>query len=167
MIAGRTRWPLIGVAAIAVVVGAVMVLNRGDDGSGSRLGRRVEQSGLAATIPDGWKVRPDAGDAALRVFVGSSAVQDPDCEGVNRTVSLEVVEVEEPAETARPEHFDEETGATYDWTTLAEIQCDELWQIVRFREADRSFRVLIRSGRRGPDEGRAAAYAILNTLVVN
>ncbi len=175
------RWfRYLSVAVLVVFVGALiaMSVSGGDGSEGARVqgGETVHNSsaGLAMRVPEGWHGHVRDGDSSgFYLWTGRVFVSDPQCEGVDETVSITILEGELPnvATLPRPAHFTRRDGTTYMWGgggghELASIECNEIWQRIQFTDEGRTFHALVVSGRHGSEEQRAQAYAILDTFKV-
>jgi hypothetical protein len=165
------------VAVLVVVVGAMVAVSAsGGDGARIQGGETVHNlgAGLALRVPEGWHGSVRDGDSSgFYLWTGHVFVSEPQCEGVDETVSITILEGElHNVETVpRPAHFTRRDGTIYMWGggeghELASIECDEIWQRIQFTDEGRTFYALVVSGRHGSEEQRAQAYAILDTFKV-
>lgn len=165
----KGAWLGLGGAAIAALaLGAIFIL--GHD-STNTIGETIDdpRSGLSIQIPVGWDAkRADGEYRGFKLWTGAEDVYDPECTGVDDSVRIDVWERRLPAleTTSRPASFSAADGSTDTWETLAEIQCDEIWQTIQFSDQERTFIALIRSGRHGSQSQREKARQILDTLRV-
>ena len=126
-------------------------------------------SGLSIRVPDGWHgLAGVPSESGFQLYTGHRYVFDPECTGVDETVNITIEEGDIPSlrTEPRPTHFTKDDGKTDTWKTVAEIQCDEIWQLIQFSDQGRTFDALVRSGRHGSDAQREQAYAILDTFTV-
>jgi hypothetical protein len=171
---GRTRfdWVVVLALPVAAIIGASVV--GGDERApGARPsigGTTIEDqaSGLSIRVPEGWHGVVGRSGSGFEVYIGRRYVYDPECTGVDETVNITIEEREIPSRRTkpRPTHFTKNDGKTDTWKTIAEIQCDEIWQLVQFSDEGRTFHALVRSGRHGSDAQRDQADAILDTFKV-
>ena len=170
---GRTRIGVaIGaVAALAIGVIAFVML----DGAETDDARRtVEASGVTATVPDGWHVQKLELPKPTNNFTDDlhlytdRSFMDENC-GSESSYTTVLLSVGPPTGTTleaipRPEHFNKSQGETYHGQSSADVPCEASAQIVVFIDGGKKWKASLLFGRDAPEQKRAEAYRILDSL---